>query len=684
MPFKYNPITNQLDITSTSSGPGSGILTINSISPDGGGNFLLTEGANITLTPEANGLIIASTGGASGITTVDGDESFATGSTISIFAGVASQNCGSSVEFVGNGTTVLELNVTDTNNNTIVGKSSGNGTLSGSGNSSLGSGSLTSLTFGSDNTSAGFNSLSSCTEGQNNSGFGKGALNSLTTGTGNTSLGDSSLSLGTVISENSAVGFLSLGNLTTGVSNCSLGVLSGGNLLTGSSNAYFGYQAGLGNVAAENSNVYINSLGTTESNTLRIGRATGIDAFSLSHAFISGINGNTLSGTPLVVTIDSATDQLGVAAFPSGGSVSIETDSGTASGSSLTLKALNGADNCGSTVKFTASGTAIVLNVTDGNVNTFVGLNAGNSSLSGDSNTGLGGLVLNSLTSGSGNLAIGYRSLQANTSGSQSMALGLLSMYQLNSGAGQNVGVGYATLANSTSAEFSTAIGLGALINSNGQYNVAIGHEAAQNVTTGNYDLYFGRNAGSANIGSESSNIYFNSSGANSESNSLRLGAGTGSGDRQLAQAFISGINGNTLGTPSMVVIDAFDQLGVQAIPESSITWISVTSSTQAISASMGYFCNNASSITFTLPASSTAGDSFRITGGQSGAAVTPWVIDQNAGQQINFGNLSSSVGVSGSVASTLKYDSVELVCTVGGSNSVWNILDSIGTLLVT
>ena len=65
-PVRYviNPFDGKLTPIAGVSGPGSGaVFTINDISPDGSGNFTLTAGANITLTPETNGLIIAAAGG---------------------------------------------------------------------------------------------------------------------------------------------------------------------------------------------------------------------------------------------------------------------------------------------------------------------------------------------------------------------------------------------------------------------------------------------------------------------------------------------------------------------------------------------------------------------------------------------------------------------------------------------
>jgi hypothetical protein len=117
--------------------------------------------------------------------------------------------------------------------------------------------------------------------------------------------------------------------------------------------------------------------------------------------------------------------------------------------------------------------------------------------------------------------------------------------------------------------------------------------------------------------------------------------------------------------------------------PSSGISWVDVTSGTQTIAASTGYVTDNATQVTYTLPATATLGSVFEITGGVSGSATAPWTIAQNANQQINFGSSSTTVGTGGSLTSTLQYDSVRLVAVVSGSSTVWNVLSSVGNLTV-
>jgi hypothetical protein len=73
-------------------------------------------------------------------------------------------------------------------------------------------------------------------------------------------------------------------------------------------------------------------------------------------------------------------------------------------------------------------------------------------------------------------------------------------------------------------------------------------------------------------------------------------------------------------------------------------------------------YINNAgaSLITYTLPLVPVIGDFYTIVGNSSGG----WMIAQNAGQSINVGNLASTAGVGGSVASTNAFDCITLRAT--------------------
>lgn len=101
----------------------------------------------------------------------------------------------------------------------------------------------------------------------------------------------------------------------------------------------------------------------------------------------------------------------------------------------------------------------------------------------------------------------------------------------------------------------------------------------------------------------------------------------------------------------------------------SGIGWTDVTGTSQAMVADNGYTANNVGLVTFTLPATAAYGTGLAVVGKGAGG----WKIAQNAGQNIQIGTTSSTVGVGGSVASTNQFDSINFVCTT--ANTTWTVL---------
>jgi galactitol-specific phosphotransferase system IIB component len=118
---------------------------------------------------------------------------------------------------------------------------------------------------------------------------------------------------------------------------------------------------------------------------------------------------------------------------------------------------------------------------TDG-FNTFIGLEAGNFTMSGigaqaSYNTGVGYRSLYSLTTGFYNSAFGYQSLYSNTTGFHNSAFGHLSLYS------------------NTTGNFNSAFGFHSLYNTTGSQNTAIGYYAGSGITTGSNNIAIGNNA---------------------------------------------------------------------------------------------------------------------------------------------------------------------------------------------
>ena len=92
-----------------------------------------------------------------------------------------------------------------------------------------------------------------------------------------------------------------------------------------------------------------------------------------------------------------------------------------------------------------------------------------------------------------------------------------------------------------------------------------------------------------------------------------------------------------------------------------------VTTPTQAMVSNTIYIANDvASLVTFTLPTTSAVGDRLSVIG----QSADGWIITQAAGQQIEVSPLHTTLGATGTLASSNQYDSIELICIV--ANTIW------------
>lgn len=513
----------------------------------------------------------------------------------------------------------------------------------------------------SDNTSCGNQSLFNNQSGGQNCAFGSGAMQNAQSSQ-SVAIGYNSLQ-STTASNLVAVGYLTLLNASTDIQHTAIGWgcmtnEDGGIACTGvgfqsfngsisatnstgvgvntllnsngDSNTALGMNAGSNYTTSESSNILLNNPGVLgESNALHVGSGTGTGTQQISTAFISGINGNTI-GSPLLVTIDPTTDQLGTIAVPATGIFTLDGDIGTASGSTVSVLASGGVNNCGSSVRIVGdNASTLLLNVSDTNNNTLIGLFTGPTlTPTGNGNTALGVGALASLTSGNSNVAIGNSTLQKITNTDGDMA------------------IGDGSLASSTS----------------GGNNVSIGVNTLGNLVGGAFNIGIGQNSGILYMANETSNICLNSGGVSGDNRVLRIGNATGGGVGELLQSYICGINGNTITSPNIVTIDpSTNQLGVTPATKIITSWIDESGSFSADSGK-GYFCTAA--LTATLPASPSQGDTINFAVDTASAVV----IQANTGQTIRIGNTPSSSG--GSQTSTLIGCSLQLVFR--SANTEW------------
>jgi len=100
----------------------------------------------------------------------------------------------------------------------------------------------------------------------------------------------------------------------------------------------------------------------------------------------------------------------------------------------------------------------------------------------------------------------------------------------------------------------------------------------------------------------------------------------------------------------------------------SGIGWTEVTGTSQTMTADSGWVTNNAGLVTLTLPVTAAFGTVISVIGKGAGG----WKVAQNSGQNIQVGNTSTTVGVGGSIASTNRFDSFDMICTT--ANTTWTM----------
>lgn len=105
----------------------------------------------------------------------------------------------------------------------------------------------------------------------------------------------------------------------------------------------------------------------------------------------------------------------------------------------------------------------------------------------------------------------------------------------------------------------------------------------------------------------------------------------------------------------------------------SVFVWDEIVTSPMNLDANNGYVANMPTLLTFMLPSSAAAGSKVKIVG--KGAGL--FRINQSAGQQIVSGSESTTVGSSGYLVSTERYDSLELICIT--SDTLFQVIKPFG-----
>ena len=328
---------------------------------------------------------------------------------------------------------------------------SGNLTLSGLRNTSVGSLALTAITSGNNNTAIGRATLNANTTGGSNTAIGAGALVTNTTGSNNTGVGLNALTANTIGTDNTAVGPRTLDANTTGSNNVGIGSDALGANTVGEGMV----AVGNGAMIANTDGVFNAALGDGAMGGNTTGsRNSGFGRRALQYS-VTG-NNNTALGNQALANNLSATSSTAVGSFAGQGTANTSNQGGVYVGYNSGFTAGNGAD-----------------------YNTYIGYESGYSTLTGTANTALGYETLRANVSGNNNVALGSNALTANT-GDNNVAIGASSgALSANTTGGNNVGVGTNAGITNTTGSTNTFLGAFADVASNNLSNAtAIGHFA--------------------------------------------------------------------------------------------------------------------------------------------------------------------------------------------------------------
>jgi hypothetical protein len=243
-------------------------------------------------------------------------------------------------------------------------------------------------------------------------------------------------------------------------------------------------------------------------------------------AIFTDSSGKVIGQSSAPVTLDTSNNIAGVNNLTVTGNINLPTTSGSGNG------------------VITQNGSSLVHTFTTepgsvGDLNLFIGTQAGNFTSTQGENVGIGPLTLSSITNATEEVAIGSQALQHDSTGNDNTAIGTQAMQTLVSG-NNNVAVGYQALNVLNGNNNNTAIGTQALSNlGSGTMNIGLGYQAGMNLTSGNNNVYI------ANIG------------VASESDIIRIGT---SGTQ--TACYISGINGVTSAGGTAVYVNSSGQLG--------------------------------------------------------------------------------------------------------------------------
>ena len=359
---------------------------------------------------------------------------------------------------------------------------------------------------------------------QFNIAFGTTALDAITTGDSNIAIGYNALGATTSAGQLVAIGYEAGKSITTTTGKTTLvGYHAGQSITTGSENSAFGHDA-LETNTTGNYNTAIGAkalklLNTDGSDIPEYNTAVGAEAGGSATdgdkgtyiganagKDITSASNNTFVGALAGTATTTGADNVAV------GAEALDTNTTGRRSVAVGYQALynqNGTANAYNTGVGYKSGFSI----TTGSQNSFFGYDSGKATITGSQNVGIGADSMSSNETGSDNVSLGYLSLNASIDGSKAVAIGTLALQnQEPSGATDtyNVGVGY-----NSGNDITTGV-----------QNTVIGALSGDAVTTGSGNTAIGYNTSFSAVGAANQTVIGNSAAGHGD-NKITLGNGS-------------------------------------------------------------------------------------------------------------------------------------------------------------
>jgi hypothetical protein len=382
--------------------------------------------------------------------------------------------------------------------NTIYGKDAGIALASGGNyNVFLGENAGEAITVSDDNVAIGYNAFfRGTTQADKNVAIGSNAMSGNFTTADVDSCVIIGYDAGSGTLTSGATGTVAIGHqaakaLTSGTTNTAVGYQTGLLCTTASDNTYIGHTVGVATHVDDFANTAVGSGAYSGTHTGSVNQYNTAIGYNSMDAAMNGALKNTAVGAGSLGAITTGVQNVGIG-YDAGNDIT--------TGNNNVMLGHQAGD------KSSNVDNAVIIGSDAG---------ADNMTAAADGSIGIGASALTSLTTGASNLAIGYSALANNIDGDNNTAIGwqaLQTFEAASDGDGHNVAIGMNALQAATTGQYNTVVGtLAGDELTTGAYNVLVGYQAMHNADGGeNENTCLGYQAGT-NIDNGSGNVMIGS-----------------------------------------------------------------------------------------------------------------------------------------------------------------------------